>query len=138
MYRPRVTRRKVARINPNPLYLDGWGWEPCGTPCSKLAVVSRANLQPTMSHEGEEELLDYSDTEEISANKAPAEAAVTEPSVKQENGDKKGSYVGIHSTGFRDFLLKSELLRAIVDCGFEHPSEGLYNFSTASQTSICI
>ncbi|KAK7260877.1 hypothetical protein RIF29_27176 [Crotalaria pallida] len=33
-------------------------------------------------------------------------------------------YVGIHSSGFRDFLLKSELLRAIVDSGFEHPSEG--------------
>lgn len=37
----------------------------------------------------------------------------------------KGSYVGIHSTGFRDFLLRPELLRAITDCGFEHPSEGL-------------
>lgn len=37
---------------------------------------------------------------------------------------KKGSYVGVHATGFRDFLLKPELLRAIVDCGFEHPSEG--------------
>ncbi|KTF84134.1 hypothetical protein cypCar_00031578 [Cyprinus carpio] len=37
---------------------------------------------------------------------------------------KKGSYVSIHSSGFRDFLLKPELLRAIVDCGFEHPSEG--------------
>ena len=34
-----------------------------------------------------------------------------------------GSYVSIHSSGFRDFLLKPELLRAIVDCGFEHPSE---------------
>ncbi|XP_028053671.1 DEAD-box ATP-dependent RNA helicase 56-like isoform X2 [Camellia sinensis] len=32
-------------------------------------------------------------------------------------------YVGIHSSGFRDFLLKLELLRAIVDSGFEHPSE---------------
>merc|ERR1711915_577406 len=29
----------------------------------------------------------------------------------------------IHSSGFRDFLLKPEILRAIVDCGFEHPSE---------------
>lgn len=38
--------------------------------------------------------------------------------------DKKGSYVGVSSTGFRDFLLKPELLRSIVDCGFEHPSEG--------------
>lgn len=37
---------------------------------------------------------------------------------------KKGSYVGVHATGFKDFLLKPELLRAIVDCGFEHPSEG--------------
>ncbi|OLQ11740.1 Spliceosome RNA helicase Ddx39b [Symbiodinium microadriaticum] len=26
-------------------------------------------------------------------------------------------------SGFKDFLLKPELLRAIVDCGFEHPSE---------------
>ena len=27
-------------------------------------------------------------------------------------------------TGFKDFQLKPELLRAIKDCGFEHPSEG--------------
>lgn len=33
-------------------------------------------------------------------------------------------YVGIHSMGFRDFLLKSELLCAIMDFGFEHPTEG--------------
>ncbi|PPS16630.1 hypothetical protein GOBAR_AA03945 [Gossypium barbadense] len=33
-------------------------------------------------------------------------------------------YVGIHSSGFRDFLLKPELFRSIVDSGFEHPSEG--------------
>lgn len=41
-----------------------------------------------------------------------------------EQKEQKGSYVGIHSTGFRDFLLKPELLRAISDLGFEHPSEG--------------
>jgi len=42
----------------------------------------------------------------------------------KEGGDvKKGSYAAIHASGFRDFLLKPELLRAIVDCGFEHPSE---------------
>merc|ERR1712004_255950 len=34
-----------------------------------------------------------------------------------------GAYVSIHSSGFRDFLLKPELLRSIVDNGFEHPSE---------------
>lgn len=78
----------------------------------------------------EEDLIDYSD-EEIQ----PTEAAGAGGAA---NGDKKGdltvtgagaekgkgSYVGIHSTSFRDFLLKPELLKAITDCGFEHPSEG--------------
>ena len=30
----------------------------------------------------------------------------------------------IHSSGFRDLLLKPELLRAIKDRGYEHPSQG--------------
>lgn len=34
---------------------------------------------------------------------------------------KKTGHVSIHSSGFRDFLLKPELLRAIIDCGYEHP-----------------
>lgn len=44
---------------------------------------------------------------------------------KQAVGKKTAddSHVAIHAAGFRDFLLKPELLRAIVDCGFEHPSE---------------
>jgi len=32
-------------------------------------------------------------------------------------------YAGINASGFTEFLLKAELTRAIVDCGFEHPSE---------------
>ena len=35
----------------------------------------------------------------------------------------------VRSTGFRDFLLKPELLRAISDLGFEHPSEGEHGLS---------
>jgi ATP-dependent RNA helicase UAP56/SUB2 len=46
---------------------------------------------------------------------------------KEEKADdkdgKKGGFAAIHASGFRDFLLKPELLRATVDCGFEHPSE---------------
>jgi len=34
-------------------------------------------------------------------------------------------YTAVHASGFRDFLLKPELLSAIRDCGFEHPSEGV-------------
>ncbi|CAN9161776.1 unnamed protein product [Alternaria alternata] len=77
-----------------------------------------------MSHE--EDLIDYSD-EEIQTTDAPANgsAAASKGGLTAGDaaGDKKGSYVGIHSTGFRDFLLKDELVRAITDCGFEHPSE---------------
>jgi ATP-dependent RNA helicase UAP56/SUB2 len=70
-----------------------------------------------------EELLDYEDETETalppSAPNCPGGAAT--PAGESEK-EKKG-YVGIHSTGFRDFLLKPELLRAISDLGFEHPSE---------------
>lgn len=76
-----------------------------------------------MSHE--EDLIDYSD-EEIQPTEVPANGAAAKGGLAAGDtaGDKKGSYVGIHSTGFRDFLLKDELVRAITDCGFEHPSEG--------------
>ena len=83
-----------------------------------------------MSHE--EDLIDYSDDDlQTNDTAATTAAAANGGAVKKGdltvsggNADKKGSYVGIHSTGFRDFLLKPELLRAITDCGFEHPSEG--------------
>lgn len=73
----------------------------------------------------EEDLIDYSD-EELNTNEtaAPANGKKGDLAGNSNAVDKKGSYVGIHSTGFRDFLLKPELLRSIADCGFEHPSEG--------------
>eukprot|EP00828_Plagiopyla_frontata_P010425 TRINITY_DN1555_c0_g1_i1.p1 TRINITY_DN1555_c0_g1~~TRINITY_DN1555_c0_g1_i1.p1 ORF type:complete len:451 (+),score=65.35 TRINITY_DN1555_c0_g1_i1:158-1510(+) len=42
---------------------------------------------------------------------------------KNYQGINQAGYAGIHSTGFKDFLLKEELNRAITDCGFECPSE---------------
>lgn len=84
-------------------------------------ITIQTDTRNNMSAEGEEELLDYSDSEEVN-NQQQAEGR--DAAVKSEETDKKGSYVGIHTTGFRDFLLKPELLRAIADCGFEHPSEG--------------
>jgi ATP-dependent RNA helicase UAP56/SUB2 len=61
----------------------------------------------------QDDLIDYEEEDETQVVEAK----------KKVDDTKKGSYVGIHQTGFRDFLLKPELLRAIVDCGFEHPSE---------------
>ncbi|KAJ3089900.1 Suppressor of the cold-sensitive snRNP biogenesis mutant brr1-1 [Quaeritorhiza haematococci] len=86
--------------------------------------------------ENTDDLIDYEEEEEtVQAETAVAPtngAAAADAAVSGGAGAvagaeskevKKGSYVGIHATGFRDFLLKPELLRAIVDCGFEHPSE---------------
>lgn len=77
----------------------------------------------TMGDHQEDELLDYEeeDAEHEQAGNGAEAAADGKKAVK-------GSYVSIHSSGFRDFLLKPELLRAIVDCGFEHPSEGEFVF----------
>ncbi|XP_023336880.1 spliceosome RNA helicase DDX39B-like [Eurytemora carolleeae] len=65
-----------------------------------------------------EDLLDY---EEEEAAEAGGDAG--KDAVKTKKEGVKGNYVSIHSSGFRDFLLKPEILRAIGDCGFEHPSE---------------
>lgn len=62
--------------------------------------------------EDDEYLANYEEIEEDEATE-----------VKAADEVKKGSYAGIHACGFPDFLLKEELLRAVTDCGFEHPSE---------------
>jgi len=46
----------------------------------------------------------------------------------EQNGKTNGAakattYTGVHSTSFRDMVLKQEILQSIVDCGFEHPSD---------------
>lgn len=67
-----------------------------------------------------DDLLDYEDEEQT--EQLPVETTTD----TTQRSNVKGTYVSIHSSGFRDFLLKPEILRAIVDCGFEHPSEGKY------------
>jgi len=42
---------------------------------------------------------------------------------EQQAASNSGKIKYIHSSSFHDFHLKPELLRAIVDCGFEHPTE---------------
>ena len=64
---------------------------------------------------GQEDLIDYEE-DEVVLNVAPV--------AEVESAIKVPGVFGVHSTGFRDFLLKPELLRAISDLGFEHPSEG--------------
>ncbi|KAL4297341.1 hypothetical protein GQ457_12G020270 [Hibiscus cannabinus] len=82
---------------------------------SLFYLISQGKMGETRDNDAyEEELLDYEEEEEKAPDSVTAKV--------NGEGGKKG-YVGIHSSGFRDFLLKPELLRAIVDSGFEHPSE---------------
>ncbi|KAG1810088.1 P-loop containing nucleoside triphosphate hydrolase protein [Suillus plorans] len=79
-----------------------------------------------MSSHDNEELIDYEDEHDVipngTASAAPANGTAASAVDGEVYKDKK-NFSGIHSTGFRDFLLKPELLRAISDLGFEHPSE---------------
>jgi superfamily II DNA/RNA helicase len=63
----------------------------------------------------EEDLVDYEEDEET-----PEPSAASSKDAKAKT---KGSYVSMHTVSFRDLLLKPEILRAIQECGFEHPSE---------------
>ncbi len=74
-------------------------------------VVGGVNIIINMRHD-EEYLPEYSEGEgEVEEAKAG------------RTGLKKGTFSGLHSAGFSEFLLKEELMNAIQECGFEHPSE---------------
>ena len=64
-----------------------------------------------MADVAENELLDYEEEDQAENG---ADNGTTNGTTKKE---VKGAYVSIHSSGFRDFLLKPELLRSIVDNG---------------------
>lgn len=82
----------------------------------------------------EEDLIDYSDEELQTTTETPAAngaAPANGAAAAAQKGDEAATggvakYVGINSATFRDFLLKAELLKAITDCGFEHPSDGQF------------
>ncbi|KAK8810927.1 hypothetical protein WA538_000614, partial [Blastocystis sp. DL] len=61
------------------------------------------------------ELVDYNEEEDVQLAVAPAP--------ETEDTSAKGHYVGVGASGFQNFFLKEELMKAISECGFEHPSE---------------
>jgi len=83
-------------------------------------AAARAAAAPAAAAAADEELADYEEGDDAGLETAANNVDGKHTKSKEV---KKGSYVGIHSSGFRDFLLKPELLLAVTDCGFEHPSE---------------
>ncbi len=87
-------------------------------------VFFSQSLHRMTENDVENELLDYEEDEVDAGGVGDTGLGHNDGGISIRKEGVKGSYVSIHSSGFRDFLLKPELLRAIVDCGFEHPSEG--------------
>lgn len=72
-------------------------------------------------------LIDYNDEEDAQVNAAPLqdEKSVTTKYLKWNRYDfYRGHYAGVGGSGFQSFFLKDEIMKAISECGFEHPSEG--------------
>ncbi|KAK4537353.1 hypothetical protein CDCA_CDCA12G3378 [Cyanidium caldarium] len=101
---------------------------------TKASSAAVAGGEDKVDAPPEEDLVDYEEEEEEAAEQE-AEEEAGRPS-KKARGDSqrapdgdggatkvKGTYAAAHSANFRDFLLRSELLRAIEDCGFESASE---------------
>lgn len=82
--------------------------------------------------------LDYDETDEVPQTNKANGSSTNNATGGASGGQVRGSYVSIHASGFKDFLLKPELLRAIMDCGFEHPSEGLTKPTEVRLNSITI
>jgi len=83
-----------------------------------------ANNDELLDYE-EEEMQTFSLADAKSTNKKALAAASTSAANAAGSASVqqiKGAYSSIHSSSFRDFLLKPELMHAIQVSGFEHPS----------------
>lgn len=69
----------------------------------------------------DEELPDFDEAE--ATEKATEEAKSRAAGEAIERREREARIGGITASGFQDFLLRPELMTAIVECGFEHPSE---------------
>merc|ERR1719192_1842497 len=99
------------------------------SPKNQKSVSSNHNNANTTSQT--DELLDYEEEEQQAFSLADAKStsqankkASESTNVKSSTAPSqiKGAYSSIHSSGFRDFILKPELMTAIKNAGFEHPS----------------
>jgi len=80
-----------------------------------------ADPEQTQSFEEQQttELADYDEDDQYDQDQDETQ----QTNQSQNESHPKGSYATLSSSSFKDFMLKKELMRAIGDAGFEHPSE---------------
>lgn len=74
----------------------------------------------------DKEELNYS-SEDEKKPKVTKNTAAKNTKAKANPAQKKN--VNVHASSFNDFHLRQELMRAIGEVGFEHPSEGTFKSS---------
>merc|ERR1719317_615129 len=78
--------------------------------------MTASEIEPATApadEQADEDLVEYEEDQEELQEETQEESAQ----------DIKGSYAGASTASFQDMLLKTELMSAIRDAGFEHPSE---------------
>jgi len=90
---------------------------------STETTTAEATTESNQTFDNDEELVAYEDQEELQ-----------EETQEETAQDIKGSYSGVPSASFPDMLLKEQLLAAIRDAGFEHPSEVQHRAIPAAMT----
>ena len=83
-----------------------------------MAKASLLELGPTATNMISQKMVEYKNKEVAEYDEIIYDMDPNEPKVA--TGGQ--GVTSIHSTSFKDFLLKEELQRAITDCGFELPS----------------
>jgi ATP-dependent RNA helicase UAP56/SUB2 len=87
-------------------------------------MVEKANGEQAKEIPDNDELLiDYEEMVWMPDGEEADGAAGAGAKAAKTIASKPTTYTGVHSTSFKDMLLKPELQQAITDCGFEHPSE---------------
>jgi len=94
------------------------------TPLLKMTASEVEPAAEPVDEQADEDLVEYE--EEHDAQEELHEEA--------RNQEIKGSYAGASTASFQDMLLKTELMSAIRDAGFEHPSEVQHRAIPAAMT----
>ena len=71
----------------------------------------------------DDQLPNYEEIEIDFDQEAPATGAAAAAAAASGASKPTTDNVGVHSTSFKDMVLRPELQQSIVDCGFEHPSD---------------
>jgi len=79
---------------------------------SEAMTDKNQEITELAEYDSDEDAVEFPDNDKDDDNKNSSKASTA----------RSGTHIAVHSSGFKDFLLRPEIMRAIADAGFEHPS----------------